>query len=215
MSFWQDDDHGVERELRARRAHLDRALEDELASRVTPVRRGRRSAFRAVVALGATTAVFAALAASGGVSYAVTAATDAVSSTSTTTSSSQTQYGEGSCVEYVNPHGAVIPPAGQTSPGTNPNSGQNPDGFYQISSSNGGDVYVIDTGTGTKFGPYPSGTVIKYTEANGATPTVMTIGSTNGQAGAVTVHILGQGDPAVEPVGSTTMTICYVPPPPK
>lgn len=215
MGFRQDDHSGVERELQGRRARLDRALEDELVSRVAPMRRGRRPGLRAALAFAATTAVFAALAASGGVSYAVTAAQTAVSSSSTTTSSSNTQYAEGSCVEYVNPHGATIPPAGQTSPGTNPNSGQNPDGFYQIGASDNSDVYVIDTATGTKFGPYPSGTVIKYTEANGATPTVLQIGSTNGQAGAVTVHILGQGDPAVQSVNGGTMTVCYVPPKPK
>jgi hypothetical protein len=215
MGFRHDDHSEVESELQARRARLDRVLEDELASRVSPMRRAHRAGFRTAMALAATTAVFAALAASGGVSYAVSAAQTAVNSTSTTTSSSNTQYAEGSCVEYVNPHGATIPPAGQTSPGTNPNSGQNPDGFYQIGASDSSDVYVIDTATGTTFGPYPSGTVIKYTEANGATPIEMQIGSTKGQAGAVTVHILGQGDPAVQPVNGGTMTICYVPPKPK
>jgi hypothetical protein len=57
--------------------------------------------------------------------------------------------------------------------------------------------------------------VIKYTEANGAEPKVLTIGSTTGEAGAVTVHIFGQGDPAVQSVNGGAMTICYVPPKPK
>jgi hypothetical protein len=178
-----------------------------------------RSGYRLVLATGLTVAVFAALASFGGVSYAVSAAKQAVSggtnTSSTVTNSSTGQYGEGTCVEYVNPHGATIPPAGQTSPGTNPNSGQNPDGFYLIGSSGGGDVFVIDTGTGTKFGPYPSGTVIKYTEANGKTPTEIKIGSTNGQAGAVTVHISGQGDAAVQNVAGGPLTVCLVPPKPK
>ena len=118
-------------------------------------------------------------------------------------------------MEYVNPHGQNTPPAGLTPPGTNPNGGENPDGFYQVGSTDSSQVYVIDTATGTKFGPYPSGTVIKYTEANGADPKTLTIGSTSGQAGAVTVHIFGQGDPAVQSVNGGSLTVCYVPPPPK
>src|SRR4051812_21892833 len=73
--------------------------------------------------------------------------------------------GQGPCKEYVNPHGQTIPPAGQTPPGTNPRSGQNPDGFYQVGNPGGGAVNVIDLGSGMVFGPYPGGTAIKYTEA--------------------------------------------------
>lgn len=41
------------------------------------------------------------------------------------------------CAEIWNPHGKTIPPAGwTTSPGVNPNSGQNPDGFYQVGACN-------------------------------------------------------------------------------
>jgi len=221
MRFWKRDKDmgGIEASLRSHRPQLDRSLESDLMSRISS-RPVRRTGYRLVLATGLTVAVFAALASFGGVSYAVSAAKQAVSGTSGTTTStgsnsSDGQYGEGTCVEYVNPHGATIPPAGQTSPGTNPNSGQNPDGFYQIGSSGGGDVYVIDTGTGTVFGPYPSGTVIKYTEANGKTPTEIKIGSTNGQAGAVTVHISGQGDAAVQNVAGGPLTVCLVPPKPK
>jgi hypothetical protein len=221
MRFWKRDTDigGVETSLRSQRPRLDRSLESDLMSRLSS-RPASRSGYRLALATGMTVAVFAALASFGGVSYAVSAAQQAVSgtsgtNTSSTTNSSTGQYGEGTCVEYVNPHGATIPPAGQTSPGTNPNSGQNPDGFYLIGSSGGGDVYVIDTGTGTVFGPYPSGTVIKYTEANGKTPTEIRIGSDNGQAGAVTVHISGQGDPAVQSVSGGPLTVCLVPPPPK
>jgi hypothetical protein len=163
---------------------------------------------RVGLALVLSTGVVAALTAFGGVGYAV----DAVQNTTSTPATDQ--YG-GTCQEYVNPHGATIPPAGQTSPGTNPKSGENPDGFYQIGSTDGSEVYVIDTATGTTFGPYPNGTVIKYTEANGAEPKVLTIGSTTGQAGAVMVHIFGQGDPAVQSINGGAMTICYVPPKPK
>jgi hypothetical protein len=204
----------VERELRGRRAPLDGQLEGQLASRVRPMN-GGRGRMRAGMALIATTGVFAALAASGGVSYAMHSVKTSVGQSSTNNCSSHTQYGEGGCVEYVNPHGANIPPAGQTSPGTNPRSGQNPDGFYQIGAADHSMVYVIDTATGIKFGPYPSGTVIKYTESNGKTPSEMKIGSSNGQAGAVTVHIQGQGDAAVQSVLGGPLTVCYVPPKPK
>ena|SRR5689334_9889781 len=118
-----------------------------------------------------------------------------------------------SCIENVNPHGQTIPPAGSTTlPG--PRGGQNEDGFYLISSNTGVNVFVVDTGTGTTFGPYPSGTVVKYTEANGATPSVKSIGSTEGEAGAVLVHIQGQGDMGVRTSDSGVLT-CLVPPPPK
>jgi len=119
------------------------------------------------------------------------------------------------CQEWVNPHGQNIPPAGQTPPGTNPRSGQNPDGFYLVGNPGGGFVFVVDQGSGKVFGPYPGGTVIKYTEANGATPNEKTIGSSNGQAGAVFTHITGTGDFQVVPVGGGPAESCFVPPPPK
>ena len=118
------------------------------------------------------------------------------------------------CVESVNPHGQNIPPAGlTTSPGTNPNSGQNDDGFYLISSDSGLPVLVVDLGSGTTFGPFPSGSTVKYTQAPGGTPDAKKIGSTNGQAGAVLVHITGTGDMGVRIEGNTAT--CLVPPPPR
>src|SRR4051812_40582959 len=123
------------------------------------------------------------------------------------------QAHQGICTETTNPHGQNVPPAGSTTlPG--PNGGQNEDGFYLISSNTGVNVFVVDQGTGTTFGPYPSGTVVKYTEANGATPSVKSIGSTEGQAGAVLVHIQGQGDMGVRTSDSGVLS-CLVPPPPK
>ena len=117
------------------------------------------------------------------------------------------------CEESVNPHGQNTPPAGSTTlPGAQ--GGQNEDGFWRVSSDTGFNVFVVDTGSGTVFGPYPSGTVVKYTEANGATPEAKTIGSTNGQAGAVTVHITGTGDMGVRTIDSG-IVLCLVPPPPK
>ena len=121
----------------------------------------------------------------------------------------------GVCTETTNPHGQTVPPAGSTTlPG--PNGGQNEDGFYVISSNTGVNVFVKDLGSGTIFGPFPSGTKIKYTQAPGATPGVQTIGSTTGQAGAVLVHITGTGDAFVYPVGEPQHGVtCLVPPPPK
>jgi hypothetical protein len=115
------------------------------------------------------------------------------------------------CAESVNPHGQNTPPAGSTTlPG--PNGGQNEDGFYKIGSDVGTAVTVV-TG-GVSFGPFASGSVIKYTQAPGAAPTSKTIGSSNGQAGAVIVHITGPDELVVVSVDGTRTT-CFVPPPPK
>jgi hypothetical protein len=115
------------------------------------------------------------------------------------------------CVENVNPHGQNIPPAGSTTlPG--PKGGQNEDGFYKIGSSNGSAVTVV-TG-GVTFGPFPSGSVVKYTQAPGSTPTSKKIGSENGQAGAVIVHITGPDELVVVSSDGSRQT-CLVPPPPK
>jgi hypothetical protein len=125
------------------------------------------------------------------------------------------QAHQGICTETTNPHGQNVPPAGSTTlPG--PNGGQNEDGFYLISSNTGVDVFVQDLGSGTIFGPFPSGTKIKYTQAPGGTPSSKTIGSANGQAGAVLVHITGTGDAFVFPTGEPQHGVsCLVPPPPK
>ena len=55
---------------------------------------------------------------------------------------------------------------------------------------------------------------MKYTEANGAEPSVKKIGSENGQAGAIDFHIKGTGDLQVVSVDGGVAT-CPVPPPPK
>ena len=125
------------------------------------------------------------------------------------------QAHQGICTETTNPHGQTIPPAGSTTlPG--PNGGQNEDGFYLISSNTGVDVFVEDLGSGTIFGPFPSGTKIKYTQAPGGTPSSKKIGSANGQAGAVQYHITGTGDAFVFPTGEPQHGVsCLVPPPPK
>jgi hypothetical protein len=115
------------------------------------------------------------------------------------------------CTESVNPHGQNTPPAGSTTlPG--PNGGQNEDGFYKIGSDVGTAVTVV-TG-GVTFGPFTSGSVIKYTQAPGSTPTSKTIGSEDGQAGAVIVHITGPDELVVVSIDGNRTT-CFVPPPPK
>src|SRR5215203_6913700 len=109
------------------------------------------------------------------------------------------------CEESVNPHGQTVPPAGSTTlPG--PNGGQNEDGFYKIGSDVGTAVTVV-TG-GVTFGPFASGSVIKYTQAPGATPSIKTIGSSTGQAGAVIEHITGPDELVVRSIDGATTT-CF------
>jgi hypothetical protein len=116
------------------------------------------------------------------------------------------------CPEGTNPHGHV-PPAAHT----------NEDGFFRLDATDAVDpdpqVVVVDLGSGTVFGPFASGTTIKYTEAKGATPRQQKIGSTNGQAGQVAWHIIGDGDLglyAMDASGNVSgVTSCLVPPPPK
>jgi hypothetical protein len=126
------------------------------------------------------------------------------------------------CDEGTNPHGKNVPPAGHTTlPGSK--GGQNEDGFYRLLAHDLVDpnpqIFVIDQGSGTVFGPFASDTTIKYTEANGATPRQKRIGSGSGQAGAVAWHLIGRGDAivyAVDSSGNRSAAVsCLVPPPPK
>jgi len=126
-----------------------------------------------------------------------------------------------SVIETVNPHGNNIPPAGSTTlPG--PKGGKNEDGFYELIATDAvdpnPDIYVVDSVSGTVFGPFTSGTKIKYTEASGATPESKKIGSNKGQAGAIDCHIIGNGDAhvfAVDCAGNVSDDWALVPPPPK
>jgi opacity protein-like surface antigen len=117
------------------------------------------------------------------------------------------------CKETVNPHGQNVPPAGST---TQPGSqgGINDDGFYKVGTDLGTAVQLQDT-DGNVFGVFPSRTKVKYTEANGAEPSVKKIGSDQGQAGAIDFHIKGTGDLVVVPIDGGTPATCPVPPPPK
>jgi hypothetical protein len=204
----------IEAALRAERPRPGAGLEREIAERVGGPR--ARGTGRPVLALLMTTGAAAAFLSFGGVGYAVDAVNTAAGGGSSGQTASDDEYG-GQCVEYVNPHGKTIPPAGLTPPGTNPKGGENPDGFYQVGDPSGGAVLVKDLGSGQIFGPYPGGTAIKYTQAPGKTPSEEKIGSTNGQAGAVAVHITGTGDFQILLASSPDSggPTCLVPPPPK
>ena len=80
------------------------------------------------------------------------------------------------CTETVNPHGQNVPPAGSTTlPG--PKGGINDDGFYEVGNNVGTSVILQDT-DGNVFGVFASGTKVKYTEANGAEPSVKKMAAT-------------------------------------
>lgn len=126
------------------------------------------------------------------------------------------------CIASVNPHGGTVPPAGSsTLPGAQ--GGQNEDGFYLLTAGDSVDpdprIFVTDTGSGTVFGPFTNGSRIKYTQANGTDARIKSIGSVRGSAGAVQVHILGNGDAAVSASDSSqnmsAPVDCMVPRPPK
>ena len=122
---------------------------------------------------------------------------------------------EANCLPTTNPGGKNVPPAGD-----NPKAGQNPDGFYELTATDNVDpdpeVFLVDLGSGTVFGPFDSGVRIKYTQAPGATPSQKPIG---GPGSAVQWHITGQGDAAVFAVDDagnvSDRVLCLVPPPPK
>ncbi|TAK61000.1 MAG: hypothetical protein EPO22_08780 [Dehalococcoidia bacterium] len=126
---------------------------------------------------------------------------------------------EASCTESVNPSGKQVPPAGRT---TLPGSwgGQNEDGFYRLDSRDAEDgttaLYVTNASGSAIFGPFASGSVVKITEAPGATPSSKPMGGPNS---AVAAHITLDSDALVFAVDSSgvvsTPVSCLVPPPPK
>ncbi|MDF1594977.1 MAG: VWA domain-containing protein [Acidimicrobiia bacterium] len=107
------------------------------------------------------------------------------------------------CDEGVNPAGKT-----PKAPGT----GQNEDGFYLIgASADGLTVELIDDGSGTVFGPFASGTNIKYTENDDDI-------SIKAGPGAVDWKIKGLGDATVritDGFGNEAFAACLVPPAPK
>ena len=114
------------------------------------------------------------------------------------------------CKETVNPHGQNVPPADR--PRCPVQRAASTMTASMRSEPTAHAVILMDT-DGNVFGVFPSGTKVKYTEANGAEPSVKKIGSENGQAGAVDFHITGTGDLVV--VAAEEPVTCPVPPPPK
>ena len=120
------------------------------------------------------------------------------------------------CTETTNPSGGNVPRAGSNLPN---HKGQNEDGFYELTATDAVDpdpeIFVMDGGSGTVFGPFASGTRIKYTEANRA-PAQRPMG---GPGSAVAWHIWGTGDAlvfAVDDDGNASDPVaCLVPPQPK
>ena len=115
------------------------------------------------------------------------------------------------CTATTNPAGKVIPPAG-----TNPRSGQNPDGFYLLSGSDNVDatvsIFIVDRVSGAVFGPFAPGTKIKLVQAPGATPGIKP------GAGVINWMVTLKGDAiirATDAAGNTGTASCRVPPPPK
>ncbi|HSB88234.1 MAG TPA: HYR domain-containing protein, partial [Ilumatobacteraceae bacterium] len=115
------------------------------------------------------------------------------------------------CPETTNPSGQNVPRAG-----ANPKSGQNPDGFYLLEAVDIVDlnptITVVDTGSGHVFGPFPSGTKIKYVQANSG-PTIRS------GPGDIDWMIIGTGDAQIigtDASGNASDPVdCLVPRPPK
>jgi hypothetical protein len=116
-----------------------------------------------------------------------------------------------SCPATTNPSGLNIPSAGN-----NPKSGENPDGFYALEAVDIVDpnptITLVDTGSGHVFGPFPSGTKIKYVQANSG-PTIRS------GPGVIDWMITGTGDAQIIGVdasgNASTPVDCLVPKPPK
>lgn len=108
--------------------------------------------------------------------------------------------------------GAWPPWAGQ-----NPNSGHNPDSFYERSASDDTDpdpqIFIADSGNAFVAGPFSSGDRVKITQAPGAEPNVKPI------AGVIVAHITLKGDAlvyAVDASGNQSDVLdCLVPPQPE
>lgn len=111
----------------------------------------------------------------------------------------------------------VTPPSVSCPPGPNPAgnepSSDNQDGFYRMVSSDNVDasvpIYIKDLGSGTVFGPYPSGTTFKLTQAPGAPVTAKPL------RGHVEWKFTFNGDAqliATDAAGNTATATCLVPP---
>lgn len=123
-----------------------------------------------------------------------------------------------SCDPTVNPNGNNEP----TAPG-NGGKGQNQDGYYQLNTDDGvldcTVTLVVTDGDGFVFaGPFNPGDNIKYTQDDDISQEQKKIGSTKGNAGAVTWHLIGHGDltvTATDTSGNIATASCLVPPKPQ
>ena len=111
----------------------------------------------------------------------------------------------------------VTPPSVSCPPGPNPAgtepSAENQDGFFRMLASDNVDasvpIYIKDLGAGTVFGPYPSGTTFKLTQAPGARVKVRAF------SGDVAWKFTFNGDAqliATDAAGNTATATCLVPP---
>lgn len=111
----------------------------------------------------------------------------------------------------------VTPPSVSCPPGTNPAGTEpaatNEDGFFKMIASDNVDasvpVRIKDLGSGTVFGPYPSGTTFKLTQAPGAPVKAKDF------TGEVAWKFTFNGDAqlvATDAAGNTATATCLVPP---
>ncbi len=130
--------------------------------------------------------------------------------------------GTTSCATATATWGDTTPPQVDCAQGGNPagnipggGRGQSSPGFYTLTATDAVDpdpmITVTDPASGATFGPFPSGTRIKVTQAPGATP-----GQKSG-TGDVDWHITVNGDPALTATDASGNTsapvICPLPPP--
>ena len=115
-------------------------------------------------------------------------------------------------VEVVRNTGGVACPPGPNPAGHVP-SAVNQDGFFRMVASDNVDasvpIYIKDLGSGAVFGPYPSGTTFKLTQAPGGQVKVRAF------TGAVQWKLTFNGDAqliATDAAGNTATATCLVPP---
>jgi hypothetical protein len=134
--------------------------------------------------------------------------------------------GRDACADATVTWQDTTPPAMACLPGPNPSGRIVPwlrpasaAGFMTLSAVDAVDpaplLWLRDTGTGTTWGPFPSGTPVKYTQAPGAKPGAKEMGSDEG-GGIEILHVTGTGDPAIvgrDAVGNASEPLpCAVPP---
>lgn len=116
------------------------------------------------------------------------------------------------CVETTNPAGENVPKSGPNAG----KSGQNPDGFYQLTGTDAvgvASIVIKDGGSAFVSDPFASGDKVKITQAPGATPKDRRPGP-----GVIVSHLTLKGDAILQVTdtsGNTTEVSCKVPPPPK